>query len=81
MVGVAPVDGVGLPLLLENLMRELADRLEHPEALGGPPQQALVNQRLQAGYVGVGDLLGGLERAPAPEDGQSGEKPLLVFRE
>src|SRR5207248_6403169 len=52
IVSVAAVHGVGLPLLLQHLVGELADRLEHPEALAGPPQQALVDQRLQAGDVG-----------------------------
>jgi hypothetical protein len=67
--------------LLEDLVGVLADRCEHPEPLAGSPQQVLVEQRLQAGDVGVGDELGGLERAAAAEDGQSGEEPLLVRRE
>ena len=45
------------------------------------PEQALVDERLQRVEVCVHDLLGGLERAAAAEDGQPGEEPLLVCRE
>ena len=60
----------GLRLCLEPFGRVLADRLEHPVALVREAQQALLDERLQRVEVGAGDLLGGLERAPAGEDGQ-----------
>ena len=57
----------------------LADRLQHPEALARVPEEALVDQRLEGVQIGLGDLLCGLQRAAAGEDGQSGEQPLLVL--
>ena len=56
----------------------LADGLEHPVALVGEAQEALLDERLQGVEVGFGHLLGGLERAAAGEDGEAGEEPLLL---
>ncbi len=56
----------------------LADRLQHPVAAVGEAQEALLDQRLERVEVGVTDLLGGLERAAAREDGQAGEELLLL---
>ena len=53
------------PLAPSRSTRVLADRLEHPEALAGVADQALVDQRLQHVEVGLGDLLGRLEGAAA----------------
>ena len=47
----------------------------------GMAQQALVNKRLQGVEFGVADLLGGLQRAAAAEDGRAGEELLLLRRE
>ncbi len=65
----------------EPLCRELADRLEHPVAVAGAAEQALVDQRRDRVDVGAADLLGGLERAAAGEDGQPGEDVLLARRQ
>ena len=62
-------------LVRELLGRELADRLEHPEAAGLPAaDEALVDQRLHELEVGVGDLLGRLQRPAAAEDGECREQ-------
>src|SRR6266516_3199627 len=81
VVGVPAAHRVGFASFLQQLAGVLADRLQHPEALLRVPEQALVEQGLQAGDVGAGYLLGRLERAAAAEDGQAGEEPLLVRRE
>ena len=41
----------------ESLDGEFADRLEHPEALAGVPDEALLDERLERVEVGVGDRL------------------------
>ena len=66
---------------LEPLGRVLPDRLEHPETLPLPAEQALVDQRLERVDVGVADLLGRLERAAAAEDRQAFEQEPLLFVE
>ena len=70
---------------VEPLGRVLADRLEHPVARPSLrlalPQQALVEQRLERVWVGAGDLLRGLVRAAAGEDGEASEEALLLFCE
>ena len=76
--GVACVEIVALAGCLQPLDGELADRLEHPEALAGVPEEALVDERLEGVEVGAGDLLGCLEGAAAAEDGQPGEQALLL---
>ena len=61
--------------------RVLADCLEHPVALVGVSEEALLDERLEGVEVGVGDLFGGLERAAAGEHRQRPEQPLLVLGE
>ena len=68
---------LGAAALLESLERELADRLQHPEALAGPADQALVDQRLQHVQIGGADRLGRFQGAAAGEHGQPGEQALL----
>jgi hypothetical protein len=81
VLGVPAAHGVSLAATLQQLASVLADRLQHPEALLGVPEQAFVDERLQSVEVCVHDLLGRLERATAPEDGHPGVEPLLVRRE
>ena len=85
-------DGAVLAAGRQPLQRELADRLQHPEArLAGParslrPQQALVDQRrdavedveAEARPRAAADRLGRLQREAAGEDGQPAEERLLV---
>src|SRR4051794_17190784 len=67
--------------LFEPLDGVLANRLEHPEAALGVPDEALLDQRLERVQVGPGDIFGGLDRAAAGEDAERGEEPLLVGRQ
>ena len=64
------------------LGRQLENRFQHPVArassLFAPPDQALVEQRLERVRVGVADRLGCLVRAASGEDGQRAEEPLLL---
>ena len=46
-----------------------------------PPEQALVDQRLECVDLGFADLLGRLDRATAAEDRQAFEQDLLLFVE
>ena len=76
----------GLDRGLELLDRELANRLEHPEALLAEaarpsPHEALVEERRERVEIGVADCLGRLERAAPAEDRESPEEPLLVLVE
>ena len=59
----------------------LADRLQHPEALAGVAQEALVDERLEEVEVGVADVFGGVEGAAAGEDGEAREELLFVLGE
>ena len=62
-------------LVRELLGRELANRLEHPEAVGLPAaDEALVHQRLQELDVGVCDPLGRFERPAPAEDRERRER-------
>jgi hypothetical protein len=66
-------------LVGELLSRELANRLEHPEASRVPAtQQALVHERLHQVDVGVADPLSGFQRPAAAEDGELREQLLLI---
>ena len=67
--------------LVEPLGCELANRLEHPVAVTGAPEQALVDQGGDRVDVGVADLLGGVQRATPGERGQAGEQVLLGGRQ
>ncbi len=85
-LGVAAADVVGFARPHEPLARELADRLEHPEALfaeeaDAPADEALVQQRSERFEVCVADGLGGFERATAAKDGQPAKEALLVLVE
>ncbi len=69
--------------LLEPCPRELADRLEHPVAVGAPgvgapTDEALVDEGGERVEIGVADLLGSLERAAAAKDGEVCEELLLA---
>ena len=88
-----PKEPVRLPRLylrclardLEPLGGELADRLQHPvariECRLALAQQALVEERLERVGVSAGDLLRGLVRAAADEDGEPREEQLLLLGE
>ena len=71
----------GVRELVELFGRELANRLEHPVAVAGAAEEALVDQRGDRVDVGAADLLGGLQRATAGEHGQAGEEVLLCRRQ
>ena len=81
VVGVAAGERIGLAGLLQPFTRVLADRLQHPVALVREAEQALLDERLQRVEVGAADLLGGLQRAAAGEDGERAEETLLLLRE
>src|SRR5207302_7618328 len=55
----------------------LANRLQHPEALAGVAEKALVDERLQRVEIRARNLLRGLERGAAAEDGQLAEQALF----
>ncbi len=66
---------------LESLVRELADRLQHPEAAVCEPDEALLDQRLQRVQVGAADGLGRFQGAAAGKDREAGEEPPLLLGE
>ena len=70
-------DELGILVRLELLERVLADRLQHPEPLAVPLQQAVVDERRDAveGRVAHGDR--GLQ-GEASADGQPSEELLLL---
>ena len=73
---------VDLAGLLETLQRVFPDRLQHPIARIRKTYEALLDEPLQAVEMRACDLLGGLQRAPAGEDGEEPEEtPLLVGEE
>ena len=65
----------------EPLFGEFANRLEHPVAVAGAAEEALVDQRGDCVEVGAADLLGGLQRAAARKYGEAGEEVLLGSRQ
>ena len=80
VLGVAPAHGVGLSGCLQPLRRELADRLQHPEAaVLADADEAFVHERLEGVEVGVAHFLHSFERAASREDGQAGEQALLLL--
>ena len=81
IVGVPLPEPLTVPLGVESLGGVLADRLQHPEALRRVPNQALVDERLQAVEARVDDLLGRLQGAAAAEDREPSEEGLLVVRQ
>ena len=66
-------------VLFQSLGRIFSNGLEHPVALIGEAQQALLHERLQSVDVRAAHLLCGLERAAAGEDGETAEEALLVL--
>ena len=76
---MAPAHVVGLVGRVEFGDCELADGLEHHEPLVPPPEQALVDERLDEIRVSPGHLLDRLERGAAAEDGEPPQKPPLVL--
>ncbi|MEX1357594.1 MAG: hypothetical protein WD981_03120 [Gaiellaceae bacterium] len=68
----------GFARLFEPLGRVVADRLQHPEALLGVAQEALLDEGLERVQIGAGDLLGRLHGVAAVKDGEAGEEALLV---
>ena len=79
--GVPSPEILGATGISEPLECELADRLQHPEALVRMAQQALVDKRLQRVQVCVADALGRFHRAAACEHREPGEEPLLLVGE
>ncbi len=77
MLGVATADVVRFAARLEPFEGEVADGFVHPEAIVGVADEALLHEGLERVQIGIGHLLRGLERAPAGEDGQAREQPLL----
>ena len=65
-------------VFVEPLRRVLPDRLQHPVALVGEAEQALLDERLQRVEIGLADFFGRLQRAAAREDGEAGEELLLL---
>jgi hypothetical protein len=72
-------DRVALAALVQPLGRELADRLEHDEALPAAPEEALVDERLEHVDLGVADGLRRVERAAAGEDAEPAKELLLLL--
>ena len=67
-------DRVGVGRAVEQLDRELPDRVEHPEAPAAPaPHEALHDQGLQAVELRIADRLGRLEREASLEDREAAE--------
>ena len=79
VLGVATAHASGVLRLIETLGGELADRLQHPEALARVADQALLDERLERVEVGGRDLFRRLQRAAAGEDGEPREEPLLAL--
>ena len=80
-LGVLAPQLVRLTRVLESLERELADRLQHPEAGVREPDQAPVHQRLRYVQIGTADGLGRFQRAAAGKHREPREQALLVARE
>ncbi len=72
---------VGLPGRLEAVAGIFTNRFEHPVALPGVAQKALLDQRLECIDVGATDRFGDLKRAPADEYRETPEDLLFVGRE
>src|SRR5262249_27863461 len=74
---VPPLDLAGVARRAEPLARQVPDRLQHPEAHAGPPDEALADERLQPTHAHPHDPPGRLERAAAGEDREAREEPPL----
>ena len=79
VAGVTAGERIGLAGLVQPFERILADRLEHPVALGREADQALLDQRLQRVDVGAADLLGRVQGAAAGEDREGADDALLFL--
>jgi hypothetical protein len=82
-IGVQPANLLCFRRLLESLLRELADRLEHPVALlsetpGAAADEALVEKGRERVEIRFADRFRRLERAAAPEGCKPPEEVLLV---
>jgi hypothetical protein len=64
--------------LRELLDGVLADGLQHRKSLAAVAEKALVHEGLEHVELGSGDVLCGVQRAAAAEDGEAGKQPLLV---
>src|SRR3954464_4124466 len=81
-LGVAPPDRVCLAGAIKALDCELADRLQHPEAVAlADADEALVDERLERVHIGIANPLARVDRGPAAEDGKPGKEALLVLVE
>src|SRR5262245_15762945 len=69
---------VGDRRVVELLGCELADRLEHPEAVARTADETLVDKRLKYVEVGAGDCLRRVERATAAEGAEAREETRLI---
>src|SRR5262249_34075378 len=72
VLDVATLHDLILPSRCQLLGGELANRLEHPEAWDtstvAPPQEVLIQERLEHVCIGAGDQLGRLEAEAPCED-------------
>ena len=79
---MAASDRVGLAVIVQPVAGVLPDRFQHPVALVGEAQQALLDERLNRVEIGAGHLLRRLQRAAPGEDGErSKDAPLLLGEE
>ena len=78
--GVGSAHGVAFTDV-EQRERVAPDGLEHREAVARALHEAVVDERAEHDDVDVADALGGLERPPAGEDGQSHERLALAVVE
>lgn len=69
---------VSCPGGLQPLTRELADRFQHPVALVGEANEALLDERLQDVEVGRRNVSCGFEGAPSGEDRKRARESLLL---
>jgi hypothetical protein len=78
---VSPSDSDLSPSSGESFGSELADRLQHPEAITRVTKKALLDERLKDVEVGVAHGLRRVQGAAAGEHRQSSEEPLLIVGE
>ena len=76
-----PADVILSTSLAQTVARVFTNGLEHPVALSRVANEALVDERLQQVEIGARDLLGGVQRRPASEDGQAGKQASLLLPE
>jgi hypothetical protein len=66
---------------LEALLRVLADRRQHREAVSSRAHEAVAGEGLEQSVVRVADLLRRRQRPAVGEDAQAGEQLLLSIRQ